>query len=28
VHYYEDVYGRDDHLATALKKTEAARTKS
>ena len=28
VHYYADIYGRDDHLATALKKTEAARTKS
>jgi len=28
VHYYADVYGRDDHLSTALKKTEAARAKS
>ena len=28
VHYYDDVYGRDDHLAEALKKTEAARAKS
>jgi L,D-transpeptidase YcbB len=28
VHYYDDVYGRDDHLADALKKTEAARAKS
>lgn len=28
VHYYEDVYGRDDHLSLALKKTEADRAKS
>lgn len=25
VHYYDDVYGRDDHLQQALEKTEAAR---
>ncbi len=28
VHYYDDVYGRDDHLAEALKKTEAVRGNS
>ena len=25
MHYYKDIYDRDQHLATALKKTEQAR---
>ncbi len=28
VHYYDDVYGRDGHLAKALEKTEAVRARA